>query len=142
MDVVARLRAAGLATDPDPAYVRQNHAGPSLKHDVSVPIGDLPAFVERAGAALRAVLPGVRLVTYGHVGDGNLHYNLSKPVGTDDAAFLARADELARIVVLGLAQAEMMASYKSPVELTLMRGLKQLLDPTNLMNPGKVLPSR
>ncbi|HEX6358319.1 FAD-binding oxidoreductase [Actinophytocola sp.] len=134
----------------------QNHHGPSLKHDVTVPTGDLPAFVARTGAALRDALPGIRLVTYGHVGDGNLHYNLSKPVDADDAAFLASADELTRIVYdevaafdgsisaehgLGQSKNETIARYKSDVELSLMRGIKQQLDPAGLMNPGKVLPT-
>ncbi|HWU05155.1 MAG TPA: FAD-linked oxidase C-terminal domain-containing protein, partial [Streptomyces sp.] len=98
---------------------------------------------------------GIRLVTYGHVGDGNLHYNLSKPEGGDDDAFRARADELARIVYdsvrrldgsisaehgLGQSKREVIADYKDAGELELMRGIKRLLDPAGLMNPGKVLP--
>ncbi len=132
----------------------QNHEGPSLKHDVTVPTSDLPAFVERAGAALTHAVPGIRLVTYGHVGDGNLHYNLSKPPGADDAAFAARADELARIVYdttaafggsisaehgLGQSKRETVRDYKPAVELELMSQVKRLLDPAGLMNPGKVV---
>ena len=132
----------------------QNHEGPSLKHDVTVPISDLPAFVERTGAALRAAVPGIRLVTYGHVGDGNLHYNLSAPPGADHAAFAARADELARIVYdatssfcgsisaehgLGQSKNETVRDYKPAVELDLMAQVKRLLDPAGLMNPGKVV---
>jgi malate dehydrogenase (quinone) len=120
-----------------------------------VPIGALPAFVDRTGAALRKALPGVRLVTYGHVGDGNLHYNLSTPLGAD-AAFLARADELTRTVYdevaalggsisaehgLGQSKNETIARYKPDVELSLMRDVKRLLDPAGFMNPGKVLPT-
>jgi FAD/FMN-containing dehydrogenase len=100
-------------------------------------------------------VPGVRLVTYGHVGDGNLHHNLSKPVGSDDAAFRARAGELSRIVHdsaaafdgsisaehgLGQSKRDVIADYKSDLELEMMRGVKQLFDPAGLMNPGKVLP--
>ena len=76
----------------------QNFEGPSLKHDVTVPVSSIPAFVERTDRALEEAVPGIRVVTYGHVGDGNLHYNLSKPEGSDDDDFRARADELARIV--------------------------------------------
>jgi FAD/FMN-containing dehydrogenase len=132
----------------------QNHEGPSLKHDVTVPVSDLPAFVEHTDAALRKAVPGVRLVTYGHVGDGNLHYNLSKPPGSDDAAFAARAGELARIVYdatagfggsisaehgLGQSKHETVRDYKPAVELDLMAQVKRALDPGGLMNPGKVV---
>ena len=89
---------AGLWTLREGVSEAQNAAGPSLKHDVTVPIGALPGFVERTAALLERALPGVRLVTYGHVGDGNLHHNLTAPVGADPAAFEARAGELSRIV--------------------------------------------
>jgi FAD/FMN-containing dehydrogenase len=133
----------------------QNHEGPSLKHDITVPVGRIPAFVERTDRALQEALPGIRIVTYGHVGDGNLHYNLSKPLGSDDDAFRARADDLARVVYdataafdgsisaehgLGQAKRDVIADYKDGLDLDLMRGLKRLLDPAGLMNPGKVLP--
>ncbi len=133
----------------------QNPEGPSLKHDVTVPISELGSFVARTDRALTDLVPGVRLVTYGHVGDGNLHYNLSKPVGSDDAAFVRRAAELSRAIYdsvaesagsisaehgLGTSKRDAAASYKDPVELDLMRTLKNALDPAGLMNPGKVLP--
>jgi FAD/FMN-containing dehydrogenase len=133
----------------------QNSEGPSLKHDVTVPISSIPAFVAATDRALAGALPGVRVVAYGHVGDGNLHYNLSGPQPRDDGAFRARAGELSRIVHdsaaafdgsisaehgLGQAKRDVIADYKSPLELELMRGVKQLLDPAGLMNPGKVLP--
>ncbi|GAA4736048.1 FAD-binding oxidoreductase [Modestobacter marinus] len=134
----------------------QNAEGPSLKHDVTVPVSRIPEFVERTDRALAAALPGIRVVAYGHVGDGNLHYNLSKPVGSADAAFRARADELARVVYdstaafagsisaehgIGQAKRDLLADYEDPLELELMRGVKALLDPAGLMNPGKVLPA-
>ncbi|MGY1916467.1 FAD-binding oxidoreductase [Blastococcus sp. SYSU DS0973] len=133
----------------------QNFEGPSLKHDVTVPVSSIPAFVERTDRALEAAVPGIRIVSYGHIGDGNLHYNLSKPVGSDDDAFRQRADELGRIVYdstsgfagsisaehgLGQSKRDLIADYKDGYELELMRGVKQLFDPRGLMNPGKVLP--
>ncbi|SCF38992.1 FAD/FMN-containing dehydrogenase [Micromonospora purpureochromogenes] len=133
----------------------QNHEGPSLKHDVTVPVSRIPAFVERTDRALEEAIPGIRIVTYGHIGDGNLHYNLSKPVGSDDDEFRARAADLARVIYdstgafdgsisaehgLGQSKRGVIADYKDHHELELMRGLKQLFDPRGLMNPGKVLP--
>ncbi len=133
----------------------QDHEGPSLKHDVTVPISSIPAFVAATDRALAGALPGVRVVAYGHVGDGNLHYNLSGPEPRDDGAFRARAGVLSRIVYdsvaafdgsisaehgLGQSKRDVIAGYKSPLELELMRGVKRLLDPAGLMNPGKVLP--
>lgn len=120
-----------------------------------MPVSAIPAFVAATDRALEQALPGVRLVTYGHVGDGNLHYDLSGPVGWDAAAFRARADVLSRIVYdstaafggsisaehgLGRSKRDVVADYKDALELDLMRGVKQLLDPAGLMNPGKVLP--
>ena len=132
----------------------QNHEGPSLKHDVAVPIRALPDFLHATSSAIELVVPGIRLVTYGHVGDGNLHHNLSKPVGANDSEFLAHADELARTLYdhvaaaggsisaehgLGTAKRDAAAGYKSAVELDIMRAVKAGLDPHGLMNPGKVL---
>ncbi|APU19135.1 malate dehydrogenase (quinone) [Actinoalloteichus sp. GBA129-24] len=134
----------------------QNQEGPSLKHDVTVPIGSIPAFVRETDEALRAAVPGIRIVTYGHVGDGNLHYNLSGPLDMEPDVFRARAEELARIVYdstarfagsisaehgLGQSKRDLLADYKPAVEIELMRGVKRLLDPAGLMNPGKVLPA-
>ena len=147
-------QAAALRSLREDISEAQNHEGPSLKHDVTVPVSDLPAFVARTDTALRKAVPGIRLVTYGHVGDGNLHYNLSKPPGTDDDAFTARAGELARIVYdataafggsisaehgLGQSKRETVRDYKPGIELDLMAQVKRLLDPSGLMNPGKVV---
>ncbi|MCW2684333.1 MAG: D-lactate dehydrogenase [Blastococcus sp.] len=133
----------------------QNFEGPSIKHDVTVPVSSIGAFVERTDAALQAAVPGIRVVTYGHIGDGNLHYNLSKPTGSADDDFRARADDLSRIVYdstrsfdgsisaehgLGQSKAALIGDYKDAYELELMRGIKRLFDPAGLMNPGKVLP--
>ncbi|SFC58756.1 FAD/FMN-containing dehydrogenase [Nocardioides terrae] len=128
--------------------------GLSVKHDITVPISSLAGFVAEVGPRLRALLPGLRLVTYGHVGDGNLHYNLSAPVG-DEAALRAAAGELTGLIYdavaerggsisaehgLGVLKRGAAATYKSEVELDLMRAVKRALDPGALMNPGKVLP--
>jgi FAD/FMN-containing dehydrogenase len=133
----------------------QNHEGPSLKHDITVPISSIPAFVQRTDQELEKAAPGIRIVTYGHAGDGNLHYNLSKPLGSDDDDFPAQAADLARIVYdqtlalngsisaehgLGQSKLGIIADYKDSCELALMREIKQQFDPRGLMNPGKVVP--
>jgi FAD/FMN-containing dehydrogenase len=128
--------------------------GASIKNDISVPISKVPEFIRRADAASIALCPGVRPVAFGHVGDGNVHYNLQQPVGADDAAFLARWNELTEAVIdivrdlsgsfsaehgIGLLKVREMADFKSAVEMDLMRTIKSALDPKGLMNPGKVL---
>jgi FAD/FMN-containing dehydrogenase len=133
----------------------QNPDGASLKHDVSVPVALLPDLLEDTARRLDAVLPGVRLVTYGHVGDGNVHHNLAAPRDGADDELLARAPALADAIHdavaqrggsisaehgLGTAKRDAAARRKDPVELDLMRAVKQALDPAGLMNPGKVLP--
>jgi FAD/FMN-containing dehydrogenase len=132
----------------------QKDEGATVKHDVTLPIASLPDFVDAVGPRLESLLPGVRLVTYGHVGDGNLHYNLTAPPGDDDA-LLAAAPALTRTVYdavadrggsisaehgLGALKRTAAAAYKSDVEVDLMRTVKRALDPRGLMNPGKVLP--
>ncbi len=128
--------------------------GASIKNDISVPISKVPEFIRRADAAATALCPGVRPVAFGHVGDGNVHYNLQSPAGADDAAFLARWDELTDAVIdivrdlggsfsaehgIGLLKVRELADFKSAVEMDLMRTVKNALDPKGLMNPGKVL---
>ena len=120
----------------------------NVKHDISVAISKVPEFIERAGAALKAAFPGAPIYCFGHVGDGNLHYNVG------DATLLARRDEVNRIVYdavaalegsisaehgLGQLKREEITRHKDPLELELMRAVKQALDPQGLMNPGKVL---
>jgi FAD/FMN-containing dehydrogenase len=132
----------------------QNHEGPSLKHDISVPVSCIPAFIQTTDQRLLDQFPGVRIVAYGHVGDGNLHYNVSKPAGSDDTAFKAQQDAIMHVIYEattrfqgsisaehGLGQAKRAAAkhYKDPLELELMRAIKTTLDPKGLMNPGKVL---
>jgi len=134
----------------------QRYAGPGLRHDVTLPIGDLAGFDDEVGPRLDVLLPGIRRVTYGHVGDGNLHYNLSAPAGgADDDSFVARREEISTVVYdavaarggsisaehgLGTVKRDAAASYRDDVENDLMRSVKQALDPDGLMNPGKVLP--
>jgi FAD/FMN-containing dehydrogenase len=128
--------------------------GISIKHDVSVPVSRIPEFLAAADAALGQVFPGIRIVAFGHVGDGNLHYNLSQAAAQDNAAFIAAQPEVNRIVHdtvhalngsisaehgIGQLKREELLRYKSPVEMALMRSIKQALDPSGLMNPGKVL---
>ncbi|MEO5337605.1 MAG: FAD-binding oxidoreductase [Magnetospirillum sp. WYHS-4] len=132
----------------------QKPEGGSIKHDVAVPISRVAEFMHRATAAVEAAIPGVRVCPFGHVGDGNIHFNLSQPVGADTDAFLARWHEMNRIVHdiavsldgtfsaehgIGLLKKDDLAHYRSPVELELMRSLKRTLDPRNIMNPGKLL---
>lgn len=135
----------------------QESLGPTIKHDVSVPITSLESLVNQLAPALEKALPGIRPVIYGHVGDGNLHYNLSRPVDLPGDDFVPRTDELSRIVHdataalggsisaehgLGSGKAAAASAYKSEVEVDLMRAIKTALDPAGLMNPGKVLPLR
>lgn len=132
----------------------QNHEGPSLKHDISVPVSRIPDFIARTDQALQQAFPGVRIVAYGHVGDGNLHYNISKPIGAEDAAFKAQAEAIMHVIYdqtlhyagsisaeHGLGQSKRLVAqhYKAPLELELMARVKQALDPAGLMNPGKLL---
>jgi D-lactate dehydrogenase (cytochrome) len=128
--------------------------GPNVKHDISIPISRIAEFVAACDARLARAFPGIRMVTFGHVGDGNLHYNAAHPDGGDPAAFLARAGEINRIVHdtvaehggsisaehgLGQYKRGEILRYKSAVEMDLMRAVKQAIDPLGIMNPGKVL---
>ena len=133
----------------------QAEEGLNIKHDISVPVSRIPAFVAETDALLAREVPGVRLVDFGHLGDGNLHYNVQAPAGTDTAAFLreqeARVNTLVFDAVLrhggsisaehgiGSLKAAKLPHYKSPVALRMMRALKQALDPKGIMNPGRVL---
>jgi FAD/FMN-containing dehydrogenase len=133
----------------------QRRAGASIKHDVSVPLARLADFLEEATAACLAAMPGLRPCAFGHFGDGNIHFNLSQPVGMDRAAFLAEWGRFNRIVHdivvrldgsiaaehgIGLIKRDELQHYGDPVGLDLMRRLKAALDPADLLNPGKVVP--
>ncbi|WGD30451.1 FAD-binding oxidoreductase [Ancylobacter sp. WKF20] len=132
----------------------QKHEGGSIKHDVSVPVSRVPEFLERALPACLAALPGLRPCPFGHVGDGNIHFNLSQPVGMEKAAFIGMWETFNRIVHdivsdmdgsiaaehgIGILKREELAHYADPVALDLMHRVKAALDPQGLLNPGKVL---
>lgn len=132
----------------------QAHEGPNIKHDVSIPISRIAEFIAITGAALERAHPGIRLVTFGHLGDGNLHYNVSAPEGVTAEVFITRTGAVNRIVHdsvahfggsisaehgLGQLKREEIRRYKSSLELDLMRKVKRALDPHGIMNPGKVI---
>ena len=133
----------------------QAQEGLNIKHDISVPISRIPAFVLETDALLAREIPGVRLVNFGHLGDGNLHYNVQAPEAADAAAFLREREgdvnDLVYAAVarfggsfsaehgVGALKVETLSQYQSPVALAMMRSIKQALDPQNLMNPGRVL---
>ena len=132
----------------------QRREGPNIKHDISLPVSAIPRFIIEACEALTEALPGVRFVTFGHLGDGNLHYNLAGPEGTDQSGFMANAPRANRIVHdlvaahggsisaehgIGQLKRAELARYKSATELDLMRTVKAALDPAGIFNPGKVL---
>ncbi|HLL27986.1 MAG TPA: FAD-binding oxidoreductase [Xanthobacteraceae bacterium] len=132
----------------------QKPEGGSIKHDVSVPVASVPAFIEEADAAVEKLIPGARPVPFGHLGDGNIHYNVSQPAGADREAFLNRWEEVNQVVHaivarlggsisaehgIGVLKRELLPGVKDPVELELMRALKRALDPSGILNPGKVL---
>jgi FAD/FMN-containing dehydrogenase len=132
----------------------QRHMGGSIKHDISVPIAAIPAFIEEANAAATKLIPGARPMPFGHVGDGNIHYNVNQPIGADKAKFLERWGDVNDVVFavvkkyggsisaehgVGVMKRDLLPEYKNPVALDLMRGIKRLLDPNGILNPGKVL---
>lgn len=132
----------------------QKHEGGSIKHDVAVPQASVPELIERAGRAVERVVPGCRPFPFGHLGDGNIHYNVTQPVGMDKAAYLARWDDVAEAVhaivsdLGGTVSAEhgigqlkrgLLREVKSPLEIEMMQRLKTAFDPKGILNPGKVL---
>ena len=132
----------------------QRHEGGSIKHDISVPVAAVPAFLREADAAVTTLIPGARPIPFGHLGDGNIHYNVMQPVGADKASFLERWDEVNAAVFQVVAKfggsisaehgivvlkRDLLPKVKDPVAIELMRTLKRTLDPKNILNPGKVL---
>ena len=132
----------------------QGREGGSIKHDVSVPVANIPAFIEEGNAAARKLIPGCRPMPFGHVGDGNIHYNITQPVGADKAAYLKRWDDMNDVVYkivlkhggsvsaehgVGIVKRDYLPKIKDPVAYDLMKTLKRTLDPKGILNPGKVL---
>ncbi len=132
----------------------QRHEGASLKHDISVAPGRLPAFIAEGEALLARLAPRARLVAYGHLGDGNLHYNLSEPAGGDGGELQRQSEVIRRAVHdlvaahggsfsaehgIGQSKVGELERYEDPAALTVMRAVKRALDPAGIMNPGKVL---
>ena len=133
----------------------QKREGASVKNDVSVPVSRVPELLRRGEAAVAALIPGVRCVAFGHIGDGNIHFNFEQPIGMDGAAFLARDHEIMGAVGaivqeldgsfsaehgVGQLKPYMMPGWRGGAELDAMRRIKAALDPLGLMNPGKILP--
>jgi FAD/FMN-containing dehydrogenase len=132
----------------------QRYAGGSIKHDVSVPVAAVPAFIKEADAAVTALIPGARPLPFGHLGDGNIHYNVTQPASADKAEYLKRWDDVNAVVFavvkkyggsisaehgVGVVKRDILPSVKDPVALDLMHSLKRMLDPKGILNPGKVL---
>ena len=133
----------------------QKREGASVKNDVSVPVSKVPAFIRQATAACEALMPGIRVVPFGHMGDGNIHFNLEQPAGSDAAWFLAQdhaimdtVNEVVRAFDgsfsaehgVGRLKPYMMPDWRGGAELAMMQRIKHALDPLGIMNPGKVLP--
>lgn len=132
----------------------QAKEGKNIKHDISIPVSQIPRFIQVTDTELKIAFPGCQIVCFGHMGDGNLHYNVSAPVGRSDADFILQQATINRIVHdhvhqfkgsisaehgLGMLKRDEIKLYKSDLELSMMRAIKVALDPQNLMNPGKVL---
>ncbi|MGH8224032.1 MAG: FAD-binding oxidoreductase [Woeseiaceae bacterium] len=132
----------------------QKHEGASLKHDVSVPVGRIGDFIEAAERAVGEIMPEARIVAFGHVGDGNVHFNISAPKNMSAAEFRDRGAAMSDAVYaivdryagsfsaehgIGTANRDLLRRYRDPTELALMRAVKRALDPQDIMNPGKVL---
>ena len=138
----------------DEMSAAQKPEGGSIKHDISVPVVAVPDFIDEANAAVVKLIPGARPVPFGHLGDGNIHYNVSQPVGGDTADFMSRWHDVNAVVFaivlkmggsisaehgIGVLKREELPEVKDKVAIELMRGIKAMLDPLGIMNPGKVL---
>src|ERR1700736_3271345 len=138
----------------DEMSAAQKPEGGSIKHDISVPVAAVPDFIEQANAAVVKLIPGARPVPFGHLGDGNLHYNVSQPIGANTADFLARWHEVNAVVFdivlrmggsisaehgIGVLKRDELPGVKDKVAIEMMRAIKAAFDPLGIMNPGKVL---
>ena len=148
-------QAAGLWHLRESIPLAQSEEGLNVKHDIALPVSAIPRFCEHTDAALRAAIPGVRLVNFGHLGDGNLHYNVQGPEGGDAKAFLQAHEHAINEIVydavmahqgsisaehgVGLLKRDELVQRKSPVAMDLMRRVKRALDPSNRLNPGRVV---
>ncbi len=159
-EVVDAVIASSLSQSQELWHLRESiplaekQMGKNVKHDVSIPVSRMTGFVEKTNGMLQAAFPGVRHIVFGHLGDGNLHYNVAAPAGSDETAFLALQPQVYQIVHdsvhafggsisaehgVGQLKKDMLPAYKPAVELALMRRIKRALDPQVLMNPGKVI---
>ncbi|WP_368508685.1 FAD-binding oxidoreductase [Bradyrhizobium lupini] len=145
---------AGFWRPRDEMSSAQKPAGGSIKHDISVPVATVPTFIAEANEAVVKLIPGARPVPFGHLGDGNLHYNVSQPIGANTADYLARWHEMNAVVFeivlrvggaisaehgIGVLKRDKLPDVKDKTAIELMRQLKAMLDPLGIMNPGKVL---
>jgi FAD/FMN-containing dehydrogenase len=158
--VADAVLASSLSQSEDFWRLRENlsevqlHEGGSIKSDVSVPVAALPEFMSRATEAVMRLIPDCRPVPFGHYGDGNIHFNVTQPEGVEKAAFMAHWDEIVAAVNeivlsldgsisaehgIGRMKRELLTQVKSPIEIAMMRQIKQALDPKGILNPGKVL---
>ena len=132
----------------------QKPEGASIKNDISVPISKIPEFILRADKAVKKICPGIRLIAFGHIGDGIVHYNLQQPLDLEEESFMSLREDLNRLIMdivqslggsfsaehgIGILKVPQMISYKTKIELELMKLVKDTLDPNNILNPGKIL---
>ncbi len=147
-------QSAGLWQLREHIPLAQAKAGKNIKHDISLPVSRIADFIAVTGPQLEAAFPGCQLVCFGHLGDGNLHYNVAPPEGISNEAFLVNQDKVNRVVHdsvvafggsisaehgIGALKRDELAHYKSAVELNMMRAIKAALDPLGIMNPGKII---
>ena len=126
----------------------------SIKHDIAVPVSKIPEFLSRGIDAVKIACPGIRPVPFGHIGDGNIHFNLSQPKDADKQEYLNKWEELNRIVHdivadldgsisaehgIGTLKVQELEHYKSEIDLNVMREIKRAIDPKNIMNPGRII---
>ncbi len=148
-------QAQGLWQIRESIPLAQATEGLNIKHDISIPVSRIPQFVAETDALLQSKIPGIRLVNFGHLGDGNLHYNVQAPAGADGPAFLKNHEDEVNTWVfdqvkafngsisaehgIGSLKADKLAHYKDPTALAMMKAIKQALDPQNIMNPSRVI---